>query len=117
MKPGSIVIIPVPQVAGRSRKLRPALVIANLPGPLHDILACGVSSNVDAMVHGWDELVAADASDFAGSGLHQTSIVRLSYINALASEDARGVIGRISFERLNAIRERVRQALTAEEDE
>ena len=117
MKPGDVVLIPVPQVSGRGRKLRPVVILAALPGPLQDILVCSVSADAAAVVQGWDELISEDAPGFKDTGLHATSVVRLSYINALNSTDVRGVVGSIGTERLEAIRARLRRILSDAEDE
>ena len=44
MRPGDIVLVRMPQAGGAPAKLRPALVLATLPGPYQDALVCGISS-------------------------------------------------------------------------
>lgn len=41
MKPGDVVLIRLPQAAGEPPKLRPALILALLPGPFQSLLICG----------------------------------------------------------------------------
>ena len=43
MKPGDVVLIPIPESSGGA-KLRPAVVIALLPGPYQSLLICGIST-------------------------------------------------------------------------
>lgn len=44
MNPGDVVLIPLPQFAGGTAKLRPALVLSLLPGPYQNVLLCGIST-------------------------------------------------------------------------
>ena len=46
MNPGDVVLIPLPQVMGGSPKLRPALVLSQLPGPFQNVLVCGISTRL-----------------------------------------------------------------------
>ncbi|MCI0378033.1 MAG: hypothetical protein L0215_10525 [Gemmataceae bacterium] len=56
MNPGDIVLISLPQPGGGS-KLRPALVLAALPGPYQNVLLCGVSTQLHLIVPNWDEMI------------------------------------------------------------
>src|SRR5437588_257131 len=100
MNPGDVALIPLPQLGGGSPKLRPALILAQLPGPYQDLLVCGISTQLNAIQTNWDELLQASDADFAASGLHQDSVVRLSYLSAVQSSDFSGVIGQIDAQRL-----------------
>ncbi len=71
-------------------KLRPALVLALLPGPYQDILLCGVSTQLHLVQSNWDELMQPADADFVGAGLHQASAIRLSYLYAT---EAIGIVG------------------------
>ncbi|MBI3461712.1 MAG: type II toxin-antitoxin system PemK/MazF family toxin [Planctomycetes bacterium] len=95
MKPGDIVLISLPQVGGGPPKLRPALVLAALPGPFQDILICGISTDLQQVQANWDEVVRPGAPDFPGSGLHRASSIRLSYLHAASRTEVTGVIGQI----------------------
>ena len=46
MIPGAIVLLRLPQPDLLPGKLRPALVLSELPGPFGDILVCGISSQL-----------------------------------------------------------------------
>ena len=46
MKPGDVVLIQLPQVAGGPLKSRPALVLALLPGIYQNVLICGISTQL-----------------------------------------------------------------------
>jgi mRNA interferase MazF len=100
MNPDDIVLIPLPQAAHGPFKLRPALVLAKLPGSYQNVLICGISSQLQNLQKDWDELLGPNDSDFSASGLHRISAIRLSYLFAAESNDLSGVIGRIDRERL-----------------
>jgi mRNA interferase MazF len=72
VKEGEIILTPLPQVNGQ-RKTRPALLLRQLP-PFGDYLVCGISTQVQEAVPGFDELVRGSDSDFAPSGLRAESV-------------------------------------------
>jgi mRNA interferase MazF len=90
MNPGDVVLAPMPLVTGAPAKLRPALVLALLPGPYQTHLLSGISTQLGTILPNWDELIQSTDADFAGSGLYRTSVIRLSYLHAVSS----GAIGR-----------------------
>lgn len=104
MNPGDVVLIPLPQLGGVSTKLRPALILTMLPGPYQNVLLCGISTQLHLIQANWDELIQAADGDFAGSGLHQASVVRLSYLYAAETAEITGIIGRIDPTRLARLR-------------
>jgi len=103
MRPGDVVLIRLPQLAGGPPKLRPALALAVLPGAYQNVLICGISTQLDELQPDWDELVTPHDSDFMHSGLHRASAIRLSYLYAAHTRELAGVIGRIAPERLGRI--------------
>ncbi len=107
MTPGDVVLARMPQAGGAPPKLRPALVLAPLPGPYQNVLLCGVSTRWQSLLAGWDELVQPGDSDFASSGLHRASAIRLSFLYATAPPDITGLIGRIDQARLDRLRQRL----------
>jgi mRNA interferase MazF len=108
MNAGDIVLISLPQLGGGAAiKLRPALVLALLPGPYQNVLLCGISTQLQLIQASWDELIQAGDGDFASSGLHQESVVRLSYLYAPERTEITGSIGRIDPLRLTRLRTRL----------
>jgi mRNA interferase MazF len=105
--PGDVVLIPVPQVGGGPAKLRPALCLSDLPGPYQNILLCGISSQLHQIQTDWDELIQPDDTDYPGSGLHQASVIRLSYLYAADRAEIVGVVGRVDASRLDRLRTRL----------
>jgi mRNA interferase MazF len=107
VNPGDVVLIPLPQVGSAAAKLRPALLLAALPGPYQNLLLCGVSTQLQNLQANWDELVQASDQDFASSGLHRPSAIRLSYLYAADPSEVAGVIGQIDPSRLQRLRQRI----------
>ncbi len=111
MKPGSVVLVRIPGVSGGEDgtrlKLRPALVIAVLPGPYQNLLVCGISTRLEVMESDWDETIAESEADFAATGLHRTSAIRPSFLAAVDSAAVAGRIGEVSAARLERIRSRL----------
>ncbi len=107
MKHGDVILIRLPQITGGPLKLRPALVLAMLPGPFQNILICGISTQLHDLQPDWDELIDPNDADFPASGLHRISAIRLSYLYAADGSEISGVIGRINSERLSRLLKRL----------
>ena len=102
-----MVLISLPQFSGGPAKLRPALVLAELPGPYQNLLICGISTQLRQQNANWDELIETRDADFVASGLRRDSIIRLSYLYSADSSEIAGVIGRIDASRLRPLRQRL----------
>ena len=107
MTPGDVLLLPLVTAAGGGSKLRPTLFLAPLPGPYQTVLVCGFSTRLFNIRPDWDELVQPGDPDYPTSGLHQPSVIRLSYLRAVTSTEVVGVIGRIDPARLNRLRTRL----------
>lgn len=109
MSPGDVLLVPVPQVGGGggAAKLRPALLLAMLPGPYQNLLICGISTQLHSLVPDWDEPISINDGDFKSSGLRYPSVVRLSYLYAASASEVAGAIGRIDPSRLARLRGRL----------
>lgn len=97
MKGGSIVLTPLPQADGGSKN-RPALVLAAVQ-PFGDLVVCGISTQIRLAVPDFDETIATDDPDFAASGLHAPSLVRLGYLTTVPLSSIKGRIGSIGSSR------------------
>ncbi len=107
MTPGDIGLISLPQFGGGPAKLRPALLLARLPGPYQQLLVCGISTQLHALVPDWDEFIDNTDAGFAASGLHQKSVIRLSYLYAASATEIVGIIGSIDAGRLSRLLSRL----------
>jgi hypothetical protein len=102
-----VILIPLPQLGAATPKLRPALLLADLPGPYQSLLLCGISPQLHLLEVDWDELVQTSDADFAPSGLRGPSAIRLSYLYAADPGEIAGVIGSIDRSRLHRLRQRL----------
>ena len=107
MTPGDVVLISLPVLGGSTSKLRPALLLAELPGPYQNRLLCGISTQLHKLGATWDELIQPGDADYQASGLHRTSIIRLSYLHAADAGEIAGAIGQIAAARLQRLRQRL----------
>jgi len=109
MRPGSVVLVRIPGATevGARAKLRPALVLAGLPGPYQDLLVCGISTRFEDIEPDWDEIVSDSEPDFAATGLHRTSAIRPSFLAAVVSDTVAGRIGEVAADRLESITTRL----------
>ena len=97
MKEADVVLTPIPQADG-VLKNRPAIILRELP-PYRDFLLCGVSTQLDKEVKGFDEVISSNDKDFKSTGLKTTSLVRLGFLAVLPSRQIIGAIGSISSTR------------------
>ncbi len=107
MSPGDVVLIRLSQAGGAAPKLRPALVLALLPGPYQNALLCGISTQLQLLQEDWDELIQAADADFKQTGLHRDSAARLSYLYAADPSEIAGTIGRIDAARVGRLQTRL----------
>ena len=115
MKEGDVVLTRIPQADGRIKN-RPAIILREMP-PYKDFLVCGVSTQIDKQVKGFDEVIFSSDDDFAASGLKATSLVRLGFLAVLPSAQIIGAIGSISSARhqtlLQSLSSHLLQSVTA----
>lgn len=97
MKPGNIILTSLPQTDGHT-KMRPALVLKEMP-KFHDLMICGVSSNIRNFIEGFDEIIGTADIDYKESGLVQESLIRLGFISVMPLKDIHGSIGKIADDR------------------
>jgi mRNA interferase MazF len=102
-----VVLIPLLTRGGAASKLRPALLLADLPGPYQNLLLCGISTQLQHLQQNWDELIQSTDADFSSSGLHLPSVIRLSYLHAADPSELAGVIGNVDPSRLHRLRQRL----------
>jgi len=97
MNQGDVILPPVPQSDGIVKN-RPAIFLREMP-PYRDVLVCGVSTQLHQEVKGFDEIVQLADSDFTGTGLKSTSLIRLGFLAVIPRTAIIGSIGKISSER------------------
>ena len=106
-EPGQIVLFRFPRTDLSEGKLRPALLLSEVPGPYEDWLICMISSQVHQRIDGFDELVEENDEDFARSGLKVTSVIRMGRLAVVEGKMLEGRIGTISPARMTRVRKRL----------
>lgn len=106
-EPGQIVLFRFPRTDLAEGKLRPALLLSEVPGPYEDWLICMISSQMHQRIDGFDELVEEDDKDFSRSGLKVPSVIRIGRLAVVEGTMLEGKIGTISPERMRRIRRRL----------
>lgn len=112
---GQVGLFKFPQSDLAEGKLRPALLIAKLPGEFDDWLICMISSQLRHEVPGFDEIVRPEDPDFGSSGLKVASLVRVGRLAAVSGDILLGTIGEISSERLERVKVRLADWLAGHE--
>lgn len=101
---GQIVLFRFPQTNLQQGKLRPALIVGKLPGAFDDWLICMISTQVRHEVRGFDDVIAADDTDFPNTGLKQASLIRVGRLAVMDENMLVGSIGKIDASRLARIK-------------
>ena len=106
---GQTVLFKFPQTAQKEGKLRPALVLRQLPGQYNDWLICMISSQLQQRVPDFDEVITPNDSDFKKSGLKLPSLIRISRLAVVERNIILGKLGQIDDKRLSLIKQRLSQ--------
>ncbi len=109
---GQVVLFQFPHANLASGKLRPALLLARLPGGYDDRLICMISSQLRHAIPDFDEVLTERDDDFRESGLHVPSVICCARLAVINSDILLGAIGNIGAERLQRIRNRLGAWLT-----
>ncbi|MCW4046378.1 MAG: type II toxin-antitoxin system PemK/MazF family toxin [Candidatus Bathyarchaeota archaeon] len=112
-KAGQVVLFRFPQTDLEEGKLRPALLVAKLPGEYDDWLICMISSQTRHYVVGFDEMVRETDEDFVQSGLKVASVIRVGRLAVVSGDILLGAIGEISPERLSRVKQRLASWLSS----
>ncbi|MEE9118915.1 MAG: type II toxin-antitoxin system PemK/MazF family toxin [Calditrichia bacterium] len=107
IREGQIVLFRFPYADHKEGKLRPALVIRQLPGAYEDWLICMISSQLSQEVSSFDEIISEEDSDFTSSGLKFASVIRICRLAVVYKTILVGNIGEISTDRLTRIKNRL----------
>jgi len=86
--------------------VRPILLLRELP-PYNDFLVCGISSQTNKCVKGFDEIIFAIDPDFVSSGLNTDSVIRFGFLAVIPHKRIIGSIGKISINRYKLLLRRL----------
>jgi mRNA interferase MazF len=114
---GQIVLFRFPQTDLTGGKLRPALVLRHVPSPYDDWLVCMVSSRLQQALPELDEIIREWEPDFAHTGLKTSSVIRVTRVAVVSADRLEGRLGHIGPSRLQGIRERLADWITADENQ
>jgi mRNA interferase MazF len=89
---GDIALVELPHAG--AIKLRPALILKRLP-TFNDYLVCGISTQQHHYIDNFDEIVDESDPLFPGTGLHKSSIIRLSSLAVFSRDKILNSIGKI----------------------
>jgi len=106
MKEGDVVLAALPQADGKT-KLRPVLLLRQLPPPYNDFLVCGISSQLHRMIDNFDDPILKKDDDYKKSGIIKESGIRLSFLAVTSVSIIAGTIGRISEQRHRKLLQRL----------
>jgi mRNA interferase MazF len=109
---GQIVLFRFPQADLEAGKLRPALLLGQLPGELDDWLICMISTQHRHAVPGFDEVVRDSDPVFADSGLKAASVIRSGRLAVVHGQILLGAIGQVAPDRVQRIKRRLADWLT-----
>lgn len=102
-RPGQVAILRFPHTDLSSGKPRPVLLIAPVPGVHDDWLICMLSTQLQHVFEGFDELIDQSQSDFQSSGLKIASVVRIARLAVVSADLLVGTIGEVDPERLKRV--------------
>ncbi len=111
-RPGQIALTPFPHTDLSGSKLRPVLLLRPASTQFDDWLVCMVSSQLQQLESGLDELVLPMQPDFAASGLKAPSVLRVTRLAVLDGNLLTGSIGMIDQGRLDNIKQRLGRWIT-----
>jgi len=106
------VVLPAVAQADGSSKNRPASLLREMP-PYRDLLVCGVSTQLQHEVTGFDDTIVTGDSDFSDSGLKADSLIRLGFLAVLPRSVVLGTVGHVSAERRHRLLNRLSDHLVA----
>jgi mRNA interferase MazF len=112
MNEGDVALTPLPQADGRT-KPRPAILLRQMP-PFGDWLVCGVSTQLQHEVDGFDDQIGPPDADYRMSGLKAPSLIRLGFLVVLPAGRLMGSLGSISPERHQLLLQRLSAFLEPE---
>ncbi len=104
VREGQVVLFRFAQTDQTPGKLRPALVIRQVPGHHDDWLICMISTQLSQKIENFDEIISARDNDFISSGLKQTSLIRIFRLAVVERKILLGTIGTIDSTRLTRIK-------------
>ncbi len=111
---GEICLVPFPTAEAKAGKHRPILILARVPGPFRDYVACMISSRIHQRIDGFDILIHPDDDGFPQTGLKVASLVRLGRLATLNESVFVGSLGHVSADVLVTAHRNLRELFANE---
>lgn len=112
MTKGKVVLVPFPFDDLSSTKVRPAVCLTNPIGPYEHIILAFVTSKVTRNLLATDIVLDITHPDFAASGLHQPSTIRLDHLMTVRKSIIQRELGELSLEIQEQIADKLCRLLT-----
>lgn len=107
MKQGHIALVRFPRTDLLTGKLRPVLLLSQIPGKHDDWLICMISSQLYQQIDSLDEVILENDPHFLNTGLKAPSVIRASRLAVVQESVLRGHIGFIEAKRITSIKKRI----------
>ena len=108
---GDVVLARFPFTDRTGAKLRPVLVLAEIPGPYRDFIVLFISSQLNQAVPGLDVVLDATHPAFPRSGLKVASVFRIAKVASLSEALLAGTLGRLEARLLDEVVRRLTRLL------
>jgi mRNA interferase MazF len=92
---GDVVLARFPFTNQADTKLRPVLVLAEIPGAYRDYIVLFISSQLGQATPNFDVILGPSHPAFANSGLRTASVFRVGKVAALSDVLLAGTLGRL----------------------
>jgi len=109
MKAGDISLLSIRQADGQIKK-RPILLLKQMP-PFNDWLVAGISTQLHQEVKGFDLVILKTDSLYSRTGLKDSSLVRLGFLDVVAEAELKGAIGELPIDKVNLLLQRLSDRL------
>lgn len=110
MTEGDVALTVLPQADGQ-RKSRPVVALRRMP-PFNDWLVCGISTQLQHAVEGFDDPVHVGDADYTASGLKASSLIRLGFLAVVPETQLLGAIGALAPRRHRRLLDRLSEHLS-----
>lgn len=111
---GDIVLARFPFTDGSGTKLRPVLILAEVPGPHSDFLVLFISSQIQTAVSGIDLILTRQHPAFPKSGLKVPSVFRIGKVATISDQLIVGPLGHLDAPTLDRVVQRMAALLAGQ---
>ena len=108
---GQVGLCRFPQIDLKPGKLRPVLLLGQLPSRHSDWLTCMILTQLQQYIPKFDEIIDKDDVDFVDSGLKTMSLIRTGRLAVIGGDAIVGAIGAIAKERVLRIKQHLAEWL------